>query len=47
MEPTLALLAVAWIMSTRVRRFGPSESVIAGLGFTLVMLVLLYTNRFK
>ena len=42
MQPTIALLIVAWLMSTRIRRLGPSESLLAAGGFTLAMLLLLY-----
>ena len=45
MQVTLVLLAVGWLLSTRVRRLGPSESLIASVAFTLAMLLMLYLRR--
>jgi hypothetical protein len=47
MEPTLALLFVGWLVSTRVRKAGFAESLLPAVGFPLTMLVLLYTHQFK
>ncbi len=47
MQPTVALLVVALLMSTRIRKIGPSESLVAAGGFAVTMFLLLYLNRFQ
>jgi len=45
MQVTVILLVVGWLLSTRVRRLGPSESLLAAAAFTLAMLFMLYLRR--
>ena len=47
MQVTIVLLVVGWLLSTRVRRLGPSESLVAALAFTFAMLIMLYLRRFQ
>ena len=47
MLPTLALLTLGWLVSTRLGRAGSTESAVPAIAFAVVMLLLLYTNQFK
>ena len=46
MQVTIILLAVGWLLSTRVRRLGPSESLMAAAAFTFAMLLMLYLRLY-
>ncbi len=43
----MVLLALGWLMSTRLRRLGPTESLVPAVAFACAMVLLLYGGRFK
>ncbi len=46
MVPTAALFVVAWLMSTRLRKFGATESFVPAIAIVVTFLLLLYLRRF-